>query len=96
MEEAARSLGENNSGVVRRIYLPILTPGIFMALLMVMIDVMKELPATYLLRPYGWDTFAVRTYEMASEGMWEYAALPALSLVIIGLLPVILLVRKSK
>ena len=95
MEEAARSLGESNNGVVRRIYLPILTPGIFMALLMVMIDVMKELPATYLLRPYGWDTFAVRTYEMASEGMWEHAALPALSLVIVGLLPVIMLVRKS-
>ncbi|HIJ26063.1 MAG TPA: iron ABC transporter permease [Gammaproteobacteria bacterium] len=96
MEEAARSLGESNSGVMRRIYLPILTPGIFMALLMVMIDVMKELPATYLLRPYGWDTFAVRTYEMASEGMWEHAALPALSLVIVGLLPVIVLVRKSR
>ncbi|MBT7915148.1 iron ABC transporter permease [Candidatus Bathyarchaeota archaeon] len=96
MEEAARSLGESNGGVIRRIYLPILTPGILMALLMVMIDVMKELPATYLLRPYGWDTFAVRTYEMASEGMWEHAALPALSLVLVGLLPVILLVRRSR
>ncbi len=95
MEEAAKSMGETPVGIVRYLYLPILTPGLMMALLMVMIDVMKELPATYLLRPYGWNTFAVRTYEMASEGMWEQAAIPALSLIFAGLIPVYLLIKKS-
>ncbi len=93
IEEAARSLGENSIGITRRIYLPILAPGLMMAWLMVMIDIMKELPATYLLRPYGWDTFAIYTYEMASEGMWQEAALPALALVLLGLIPVTLLIR---
>ncbi|MDX1656854.1 MAG: iron ABC transporter permease, partial [Candidatus Competibacteraceae bacterium] len=63
--------------------------------LLVMVDVMKEMPATLLLRPFGWDTFAVRIFEMTSEGEWERAALPALTLVLTGLLPVILLVRRS-
>jgi iron(III) transport system permease protein len=60
-----------------------------------MVDVMKEMPATLLLRPFGWDTLAVRIFEMTSEGEWERAALPALTLVLTGLLPVILLVKRS-
>jgi iron(III) transport system permease protein len=56
---------------------------------------MKEMPATLLMRPFGWDTLAVRIYEMTSEGEWERAALPAITLVLVGLLPVILLVRKT-
>jgi iron(III) transport system permease protein len=56
---------------------------------------MKEMPATLLLRPFGWDTLAVRIYELTSEGEWERAALPAVALLAVGLLPVILLVRKS-
>jgi iron(III) transport system permease protein len=63
--------------------------------LLVLVDVMKEMPATLLLRPFGWDTFAVRIYELTSEGEWERAALPAIALVVVGLLPVILLVRRS-
>ena len=65
------------------------------AALLVLVDVMKEMPATLLLRPFGWDTLAVRIYELTSEGEWERAAMPAVALVAVGLVPVILLVRRS-
>lgn len=95
IRDAARSLGAGQWELVRRIYLPMLRPGLFTAALLVLVDVMKEMPATLLLRPFGWDTLAVRIYELTSEGEWERAALPAIALVLVGLLPVILLVRKS-
>jgi iron(III) transport system permease protein len=57
---------------------------------------MKEMPITLMTRPFGWDTLAVRVFEMTSEGMWERAALPSLMIVLTGLLPVIFLVRKSE
>ncbi|MDX1654004.1 MAG: iron ABC transporter permease [Candidatus Competibacteraceae bacterium] len=93
--EAARGMGAGQGEIIRRLYLPLLSPGLLTGLLLVMVDVMKEMPATLLLRPFGWDTFAVRIFEMTSEGEWERAALPALTLVLTGLLPVILLVRRS-
>ncbi len=95
LREAARSLGASPREVVRRIYVPMLRPGLLTAALLVLVDVMKEMPATLLLRPFGWDTLAVRIYELTSEGEWERAALPAVALVLAGLLPVILLVRRS-
>ncbi|MBF0125926.1 MAG: iron ABC transporter permease [Magnetococcales bacterium] len=93
--EAAHSLGSGNREVLRRIYLPMLRPSLLTALLLVLVEVMKEMPATLLLRPFGWDTLSVRIYEMTSEGEWERAALPAVTLVLAGLLPVMLLVRKT-
>lgn len=95
LREAARSLGAGQREIVWRVYIPILRPGLLTAGLLVLVDVMKEMPATLLLRPFGWDTLAVRIYELTSEGEWEQAALPALALIAVGLLPVILLVRKS-
>ncbi|MCG8426007.1 MAG: iron ABC transporter permease [Chromatiales bacterium] len=95
LSEAARSLGANSSEVIRRVYLPLLRPGLLTALLLVIVDVMKEMPATLLLRPFGWDTVAVRIYEMTSEGEWERAALPSVTLILVGLLPVLLLVKRS-
>jgi iron(III) transport system permease protein len=95
LAEAGRSLGANSREILRCIYLPLLRPGLLTAALLVLVDVMKEMPATLLLRPFGWDTLAVRIYEMTSEGEWERAALPAVTLVLVGLLPVILLVRRS-
>jgi iron(III) transport system permease protein len=95
IRDAARSLGAGQWKLVRRIYLPMLRPGLFTAALLVLVDTMKEMPATLLLRPFGWDTLAVRIYELTSEGEWERAALPAVALVLVGLIPVILLVRKS-
>jgi iron(III) transport system permease protein len=65
-------------------------------LVLVLVDVMKEMPATLLLRPFGWDTLAVRVYEMTSEGEWERAALPAISLVLVSIIPVVLMIRRSR
>lgn len=93
--EAAAILGARQWETVRRIYLPMLGPGLLTALLLVFVDVMKEMPATLLMRPFGWDTLAVRIYEMTNEGLWQRAALPGLTLVLVGLLPVAILVRRS-
>ncbi|MEM9101676.1 MAG: iron ABC transporter permease [Pseudomonadota bacterium] len=96
MTEAAQSLGASQSRIVTRLYLPLLKPGLFTAMLMVVIEVMKEMPATLLLRPFGWDTLAVRIYELTSEGEWERAAVPALFLIMAGLIPVLFLMRRSE
>ena len=85
MTEAARSLGASTSRLVFHVYFPLLKPGLVIAGFMVAVDVMKELPATYLLRPYGWDTLAIRVYELSSEGLYERAAIPSLMLLLLGL-----------
>lgn len=95
-EEAARTLGCNRWQTIWRIYLPMLSPATLTALILVLVDVMKEMPATLLLRPFGWDTLAVRIYEMTSEGEWERAALPALTLVVISVVPVVMMIRRSR
>ncbi len=96
MDEAARSLGAGFWRVLGRIHLPMISGGLFTAMALVFVDVMKEMPITLLVRPFGWDTLAVRVFEMTSEGEWERAALPALAIVITGLLPVFLLVRRTE
>ncbi|WP_044408842.1 ABC transporter permease [Thiomicrospira microaerophila] len=85
MTEAARSLGASTPRLVSDVYFPILKPGLVIAGFMVAVDVMKELPATYLLRPYGWDTLAIRIYELSSEGLYDRAAIPSLMLLLLGL-----------
>ncbi len=91
LEEAARGLGLSSGEVVARLHLPLLGAGIGTALLLVFVDVMKEMPITLMTRPFGWDTLAVRVFEMTAEGEWERAALPSLAIVLAGLLPVALL-----
>ncbi|TBU97114.1 ABC transporter permease [Phytopseudomonas dryadis] len=95
LPEASRSLGVAGPQLFLRVYLPLLLPGTLSAALLVFVDVLKEMPATLLMRPFGWDTLAVRIFEMTSEGEWARAALPALTLVLVGLLPVVLLIRRS-
>jgi len=95
-EQAARSLGLNRWQTLRRLHLPMLRSGWLGASLLVFVEVMKEMPITLMTRPFGWDTLAVRVFEMSSEGMWERAALPSLCIVAAGILPVILLVRESE
>ena len=95
LPQASRSLGVGGPQLFFRVYLPLLVPGALSAALLVFVDVLKEMPATLLMRPFGWDTLSVRVFEMTSEGEWARAALPALSLVLVGLLPVILLIRRS-
>lgn len=96
LRDAARSLGASEGEVIRRVYVPMLRPGLLTGLLLVGVDVMKEMPATLLLRPFGWDTLAIRIFELTVEGQWERAALPAVTLVLVGLAPVIVLVRGSR
>jgi iron(III) transport system permease protein len=95
LPQASRSLGVGGPALFFRVYLPLLLPGTLSAALLVFVDVLKEMPATLLMRPFGWDTLAVRIFEMTSEGEWARASLPALTLVLVGLLPVVLLIRRS-
>ncbi|MEH6387636.1 MULTISPECIES: iron ABC transporter permease [Pseudomonas] len=95
LPEAAQSLGQTGWAVFWRVYLPLLLPGALSAALLVFVDVLKEMPATLLMRPFGWDTLAVRIYGLTAEGDWQRASLPALTLVLAGLLPVIVLIRRS-
>lgn len=82
---SARSLGASNLEAHWRISLPLLRPGIVAASGLIMLEVMKELPATYLLRPYDWSALSIRTYELSLEGNYHGAALPALMLITLGL-----------
>ncbi len=93
MEMAARTLGEGPTGTLARVHLPLLRGTLLTALLLIFVDVMKELPATLLLRPFNFDTLATYVYQFGSSEQLERSALGALSIVIVGLLPVILLNR---
>ncbi|MEH6508329.1 MAG: iron ABC transporter permease [Halopseudomonas aestusnigri] len=95
LPEAAHSLGHSGFSVFWRVYLPLLVPGLLSAGLLVFVDVLKEMPATLLMRPFGWDTLAVRIHSLTAEGDWPRAALPAITLVATGLLPVVILIRRS-
>jgi iron(III) transport system permease protein len=94
MDMAARSLGTSPGGVLRHIHVPLLRGSLGCAAILVFVDVMKEMPATLLLRPFGYDTLAVRIWQLTSESFWEAAALPALTIVAGGILPVLLLIRR--
>ena len=93
MDASARSLGSSPFDTFVRVHLPILRPSVFAAALLVFVDVMKELPATLVLRPFNFDTLAVIAYQMASDERLGEAALPALTIVAAGVLPVALLSR---
>ncbi|GAA5235756.1 iron ABC transporter permease [Verticiella sediminum] len=93
LDAAARSLGQGPGGLLWRVHLPLLSPALAAAALLVFIDCMKELPATLLLRPLNIDTLATLLYAEAARGAYEDGALAALFIVIAGLLPVVLLAR---
>jgi len=91
MDASARSLGSNPFDTFIRVHLPVLRPSVLAACLLVFVDVMKELPATLVLRPFNFDTLAVIAYQMASDERLGQAALPALTIVAAGVIPVTLL-----
>lgn len=93
MEAASRTLGHGGWGTLRRVHMPIMRGSLLSAGLLVFVDVMKELPATLIMRPFNFDTLAVRTFSLASDEQLAQAAAPALAIVLAGLLPVILLSR---
>lgn len=93
LDGAARTLGATASGVLWRIHWPLLRPALATGALLVFVDCMKELPATLLLRPLGFETLATHLYGEAARGTYEDAAIAALLIVIVGLAPVLMLVR---
>jgi len=78
MDSAARVLGKGVWGVIGKVHLPILTPSLMTAALIVFVDVMKELPATLIMRPFNYDTLAVQAFRLAADERLEGAAVPSL------------------
>lgn len=93
LDEAALSLKSTGWSVSWFIHRPLVAQGLIISFLLVMVDVMKEMPMTLMMRPLGWDTLAVRIYQLTSEGLWYEASIPALFLVGAGLIPVFFLIK---
>ncbi len=93
MDDAARSLGRGPGGTLVRIHAPLMWGSLLTAGLMVFVDVMKELPATLIMRPFNFDTLAVQAYNLASDERLTEASTASLAIVAVGILPLILLSR---
>ena len=96
IDESARMLGGTPRRVFTQLHLPLLRRSAWAAGLLVFVDVMKELPATLVLRPFGSDTLAVVAYNFARDERLGEAALPSLAIVLVGLLPVLMLSRAMR
>jgi len=95
LDEASMLLGVSGIKLLKKIHIPILKNGLFIAAMLVFVDVMKEMPITLMTRPFGWDTLAVKIFELTSEGEWQRAALPSVTLILAGLIPLMLLNKKA-
>lgn len=93
LEAAARTLGCGTVATLRRVHLPMVKGSLLSAVLLVFVDVMKELPATLIMRPFNFDTLATRTFTLASDERLAESGAPALAIVLVGLVPVLLLSR---
>lgn len=91
MDEAGRCFGMGAGRLLRDVHIPMIRGSLLTAVLLVFVDVLKELPATLILRPFNFNTLAIRTYELANEELLADAACPALAIVLVGVLPVIIL-----
>jgi iron(III) transport system permease protein len=96
LTQSAASLGASPLRILRRVHLPLARSGVLVALVLVVIDAVKELPLVLLLRPFGFTTISVWVYQLASENFWEQAALPALLIVAAATVPVSLLFRQVR
>ena len=90
-DAAARSLGARPGKILRRIHLPIMTPTVLTALLLVFVDVVKELPATLILRPFNFETLATRAYRLASDERIAEASTAALLIIALGFIPAVII-----
>lgn len=95
LDDAARSLGADRLTVLAEVHLPLMRTGLLTAGILVFSEVVKELPATMLLRPLGSDTLAIEVWQATTESLWQTAALPAVMIVAVGLVPIVLLMRAS-
>lgn len=96
LDDASRSLGHGTLATLRRVHVPLLGSSLLTAALLVFVDVMKELPATLIVRPFNFDTLAVRVYRLAADERLAEAAAPALAIVAVGILPVLFLSRQIR
>jgi iron(III) transport system permease protein len=94
MEDAARILGASPSATLARVHAPLMASSLATAALLVFVDVMKELPATFALRPFNFDTLAVEAYHLAQDERLAEAAVPSLVIVAVGLVPLAALARR--
>jgi iron(III) transport system permease protein len=94
MDEAARSLGCGTGATLKRVHLPLLRGSLLTAGLLVFVDVMKELPATLVMRPFNFDTLATQAYTLASDERLAEASTAALAIVAVGVLPLIAVSRQ--
>ena len=90
-----KSFGLSDLNIIKKIHIPMMKTTITTSLILVFVDVVKELPATLILRPFNFDTLAINIYELASSEQLSYIASPSLMLIIIGLIPVIILINKT-
>src|SRR5690606_36904833 len=93
LDDASRGLGATVGRMFRTVHVPLLRGALITAFLLVAVDVLKELPATMLIRRFGWDTLAIEVWQRTTESLWHEAALPALSIAAAGMLPVVALTR---
>ena len=93
LDLASRSLGQSDAQTIRRVSLPLIKKGMLTAFILVFIEAMKELPTALLLRPFNFETLATYVYQFVSDEMIEYAALPALLIILMGLLPFVIVNR---
>lgn len=93
MDDAARSLGHGPASTLARVHAPLLKGSLLSAALLVFVDVAKELPATLLLRPFGFDTLATRVYRLAADERLAEASTAALAIAVVGIVPIVLLSR---
>ncbi|MEM7768930.1 MAG: iron ABC transporter permease [Cyanobacteria bacterium P01_A01_bin.37] len=91
LDEASRSLGYGPTKTLVKVHAPLMTSGLLTAAILVFVDVMKELPATLIVRPFNFDTLAVQVYRLASDERLAEASAPALAIVAVGIIPVVLL-----
>jgi len=96
MDHAARTLGLGPAGTLARVHAPLLRGSLLTAALIVFVDVMKELPATLIMRPFNFDTLAVQAHNLANDERLTQAAVPSLVIVAFGFLPVVLLAREIR
>ena len=91
LDDASRSLGNSPTRTLTQVHAPLLSGSLLTAAVLIFVDVMKELPATLVIRPFNFDTLAVRVFQYASDERLVDAAVPALAILIVGMLPVILI-----
>jgi iron(III) transport system permease protein len=94
MEDAARSLGLGPAEALARVHLPMMRPSLLTAGLLVFVDVMKELPATFVMRPFNFDTLAVQAYNLAADERLAEASTASLAIVAVGIVPLIVASRR--